>query len=340
MFILRKFIKESVSQELYLLNEKYVTLSTEDQIMGSAEELFNLIKAHPILKTNILSKDTSGKWVYTQKNRYLLLRDFFKVETKTKDGPGVIKVDVSFFMDNPDEKNPNEGTHRVISEDRSELSLNYEIVAKQSLGEFKRLIYHELIHSQDPLIRNKDIKNAYIQKKISKYPKDFFYDRLSKEEMSKVRKDSYLNSTYEFSAFVGELAFDIKSRAGGNPEKIGLLKDLMFLLMKNSSNEKMSEEELLISRKLEDQGVFSDFSDFFNFADDFKNKAKFWLNNPKHKKKLRKYLGQAIFDSSEASRKAKEDSAPRSSKQKAAAPSPSEDSPTSSWIKKLFSKFT
>lgn len=335
MMLLKKFIRESIAQELSLLNEKYVTLSTEDQIMDSAEELFSLIKSNNSLKEKILSKDESGKWIHTQKNELAFFKDFFKVETKTKEGPKVIKVDVSFFMDNPDEEFPNEGLHRVISEEKSEISLNYEIVSNQSLGEFKRLIYHELIHSQDPLVRNREVKKSYSDKQIKKYPKDFWYDRLSKEEMSRVRKDSYLNSTHEFSAFIGELVFDIKSRAGGNPKKIGLLKDLMFLLMKNASGERMSDEEFKISRALENEGVFADFDDYYTFANGFKNKAKFWLGNSKHKMKLRKYLGQAIFDSSEAAKKSKEESEPRPEKQKIE----KQQSSASSWIKNLFSKF-
>jgi hypothetical protein len=335
MSLLREFIKE----ELSLISEKYVALSTEDQIMDSAEQLFSMIKSNTSLKDKILTKDESGRWLHTQENKLDFFKNFFKIEFKTKQEHKIVKVDVSFFMDNPDEEDPSEGLHKVISEEKSEISLNYEIVSKQSLGEFKRLIYHELIHSQDPLVRNRELKKSYTDNQIDKYPEEFWNNKLSEEEKSKVRRDSYLNSTYEFSAFIGELVFDIKSRAKGDPKKIGLLKDLMFLLMKNASGERMSEEEIKISMTLEDEGVFTDFDDYYSFADSFKNKAKFWLNNPKHKKKLRKYLGQGIFDASESSRKAKEESNPRSSKQKEKKQQSDSNNSALTWFKKLFSKF-
>ena len=51
MSLLREFIKE----ELSLINEKYVSLSTEDQIMDSAEQLFAMIKKDTYLKDEILA---------------------------------------------------------------------------------------------------------------------------------------------------------------------------------------------------------------------------------------------------------------------------------------------
>jgi hypothetical protein len=296
------FVKEVVFLNSHFLKESYAKISTEEQVMDSAEQLFAMCKQDQNLKEKILKKDATGDFFHTQRNPLVYFPSFFKVESKSKEGPEIIFVDVAFFMDNPKEKYKSIGTHRKISNNKHRISLNFDEVQSMSIMNFKKTILHELIHSADPFSQKEKEQKKYAEKKyhvddvlgLKDYSK---LQKLSKEE----RDEIYHNLTYEFTAFVGEIAFEIKSRIRGDSKKIEVMKNLIFFLMKNSQNvnEEMSDKEIEYSLDAEEAGIFSDFDDYLSFADPFKDKVAFWSKNLKNKKKLQKYLGQAIFDSAQ-----------------------------------------
>lgn len=296
------FIKEVVLLDYFFLKESYAKISTEEQVMDSAEQLFALCKQDQNLKEKILKKDTNGDFFHTQENPLVYFPSFFKIESKSKEGPEIIFADVAFFMDNPKEKSKSAGTYRKISNNKHRISLNFDEVQSMSMLDFKKNILHELIHAADPFSQKEKERKKYIEKK---YHIDNFlglrdyrkFQKLSKEEKDEI----YHNLTYEFTAFVGELAFEIKSRTRGDAKKIEVMKNLIFFLMNNPQNvnEEMSDKEIEYSLNAEDVGIFSDFDDYLSFAEPFKNKVALWSKNPKNKKKLQKYLGQAIFDSAQ-----------------------------------------
>jgi hypothetical protein len=298
------FIKEVVFLDPSFIKEGYAKISTEDQVMDSAEQLFAMCKQDQNLKEKILKKDTNGDFFYTQGNPLVYFPSFFKVESRSKEGPEVIFVDVAFFMDDPGEKLKSAATHKRLYNNRHRISLNFENIQTMSIMSFKKDILHELVHAIDPFSNKEKEQKKYTAKKYhididdnQNILNSKKFQKLSGEEKDEI----YHNLTYEFTAFVSEIAFEIKSRTRGDSKKIEVMKNLIFFLMNNPQNvnEEMSDREIEYSLDAEEAGIFSDFEDYMSFADPFKNKVAFWSKNPKNKKKLQKYLGQAIFDSAQ-----------------------------------------
>lgn len=218
---------------------------------------------------------------------FILYKDFFKL----KDNAGE-PLNISVGLYNKKDK----ADGRMNAKDNIVL-INMLYFKNLSPDEFEDLVYHELVHAMDPLVRDIKLFDKYY-KKHGAEPSGSKFVLSKSDKKSEYQKsyEKYKNSQHEFTAEISKLVAIIKKRVGDDKNKL----EWMFWVISNVKLfNKVDELYKKTHNQLENMQkikLFADEKDYWIFLQELFNTIKTWVNDPKINKKFLNDLYNGIVN--------------------------------------------
>jgi hypothetical protein len=199
------------------------TVKLPENIIPKIDELYEIIVRYK----DLLTQNSEGR---TSDTPYLNSRllDFFKLNDLKNDP---LNITIGFY-------NSDEDSQGVMDTNKDELLINMNEF-REDKEVFKDLIYHELVHARDPLVRDKKIFGRYEAKVSGK-------------------TDYYHKSQQEYIAFLSPMV-DVLKRNGIDARQVVDL----FNKIKDFNGD---EEEFFYSTPRETMKVFSFGEDNYKYG--------------------------------------------------------------------------
>lgn len=212
--------------------------------------------------------------------------DFFKL--KDNDGNDVM-ISVGIYNDE------NDGALGRMDTINNLLLINVSKFNKDNpieLSDFENMITHELVHSIDPLVRNKDVFSKYYDKKGSDLTDTTFDSSKSINTKSEYERsyDKYRKSQHEYKAELTPLINILDRYVKGNENKIKWVLWLVSMVgYYDNADELYFETESYFESDGESKIRFND-DEYWKFIFNLFNVVKPLSNKPSLMKKLNKEL--------------------------------------------------
>lgn len=208
---------------------------------------------------------------------FIAYKDFFKLKDN---GGKPLNISIGLYnkKDNAD--------GRINTRDDI-LLINMEYFKNMSVSYFEELVYHELVHGMDPLVRDIKVFNKYYDKHGAE-PSGSKLVSSKNDKKSEYEKsyEKYKNSQHEYTAEISKLVPIIKKRVGNDENK---LKWMFWVISNVKLFNKVDELYINTHNQLENMQkikLFADDKDYWIFLQKLFNIIKTWVNNPKINKKF------------------------------------------------------
>ena len=257
---MKKYIKQLLREGL--IDEGTITLPNE--VTTKFGVLYDLIKS---------KYDDYANAILNRKynNPYIAFKDYFKLNDRANKP---LSVDIGLYDDKTDAGSGRMDTVNDV------LLINLSTFNDFDTKSFENILYHELVHAMDPLVRDVKIFGDYYAKKGAEPSGNKF--ALSKNNPKSEydqNMEKYKQSQHEYTAFLSPLVAEIKKITGGDTNK---LKWITWIIQ-NIKHFKTAEElytntvshlDDMIAIKL-----FNDNNSYWRFIYALFNDAKEWTTD-------------------------------------------------------------
>ncbi len=272
---MKSFIKKLLRENL--LDEGSMSLPKD--IVNKFGVLFDLIKND----YNVLLKKSGDDY----NNPYIAFKDYFKLTDKANKP---LNVSIGLYNDADDVGAGRMDTRKDI------LLINMAYFNAEDLNGFEDLMYHELVHAMDPLVRNVELFGKYYAKKGAEPGGTSFV--LSKRADAKseyeLNYDKYRKSQHEYIAEISPLINMVKKITGGDSKRI----EWVMWILKNIKNYNTAEDLYFATVDYMDDykqvKLFSDNDSYWGFISNAFGVVKPWAGKPTLYKKFLNDLYKGI----------------------------------------------
>lgn len=267
---IKKLLRES------LLDEGVIELPREVQAKFGV--LFDLIKT----KLDDYKQKAANR---NFRNAYKAFNDYFKL---TDRGNKPLNVDVSLY---DDPKDVGSGRMDTVNDN---LLINLAHLNIEDYETFENILYHELVHAMDPLVRDVHVFNKYYEKKGAEPSGSKFamikmgggnYKSEYEKEMEK-----YKMSQHEYTAFSSPLIAKIKKITGGDTDKLKMIVWVIENVKKYKTPKDLYSATMPYFKQMKELKLFNDDDSYWKFLERLFYDVKEWVNYETIYKKFLKDL--------------------------------------------------